>query len=67
LSKLARGDGVAKEIFKHSALHHSSQEIIAGLNPSFAEWMMGYETGWSVLSAAEMPSSRKSQKSSGGQ
>jgi hypothetical protein len=32
-----------------------------------AEWMMGYGFGWTDLTDAQTPSSRKSRKSSGGQ
>jgi hypothetical protein len=60
LQKLARGDGVAKEIFKHSATHRLSNEITAGLNPFFALWMMGYPAGWTDLEEQETPSSHKS-------
>lgn len=37
------------------------------LNPTFAERMMGFPDGWTGLSASEIPSSRKSPKSSGTQ
>jgi hypothetical protein len=67
LQKLARGDGVAKEIFKLSRTHRMSREITAGLNPSFAQWMMGYPSGWTDFAPLAIQSSRKSPKSSGGQ
>jgi hypothetical protein len=38
-----------------------------GLNPTWVEWLMGFPSGWTALSASETPSSRKSRKSSGGQ
>jgi hypothetical protein len=34
------------------------------LNPTWVEWLMGFPAGWTVLGASEMPSSRKSRKSS---
>jgi hypothetical protein len=42
---------------------------IAGgsLNPMWVEWLMGFPTDHTALNASETPSSRKSQKSSGGQ
>ena len=67
LQKLARGDGVAKEIFKLSRTHRLSRELTAGLNPSFAEWMMGYSPGWTVCTPSEIPSSLKLRNSSGKQ
>jgi DNA (cytosine-5)-methyltransferase 1 len=36
------------------------------LNPTWVEWLMGFPLGWTALDASEMPSSRKSSKSSGG-
>jgi hypothetical protein len=45
LASLDRGDGVAKRICALSPQLRLSEEI-AGLNPSFAEWMMGYAIGW---------------------
>jgi len=42
---------------------------IAGgyLNPMWVEWLMGFPADHTALNALEMPLSRKSQKSSGGQ
>ena len=42
---------------------------IAGgsLNPTWVEWLMGFPADHTALNASETPSSRKSQKSSGGQ
>jgi hypothetical protein len=37
------------------------------LNPMWVEWLMGFPTDHTALNASETPSSRKSQKSSGGQ
>ena len=34
------------------------------LNPTWVEWLMGYEVGWTDLGASEMPSSRKSSSGS---
>jgi hypothetical protein len=61
LAALDRGGCVARRICSRSAMLRSSPEIV-GLNPSFAEWMMGFPIGWAALEPAEMPSSRKSPK-----
>lgn len=45
LASLDRGDGVAKRICKLSPSLRSSTEIV-GLNPLFAQWMMGYPANW---------------------
>jgi hypothetical protein len=37
------------------------------LNPQFVEWLMGYPLEWTALPVSEMPSSRRSRKSSGEQ
>jgi len=37
------------------------------LNPEWVEWLMGYPAGWTELEPSEMPSSRRSRKSSGEQ
>jgi hypothetical protein len=37
------------------------------LNPTWVEWLMGFPEGWTALEPSEMPSSRRSRKSSGGQ
>ena len=34
------------------------------LNPTWVEWLMGYEVGWTDLEASETPSSRKSSSGS---
>jgi hypothetical protein len=34
------------------------------LNPTWVEWLMGYPLGWTALEPSEMPSSRRSRKSS---
>src|SRR5581483_5535425 len=34
------------------------------LNPTWVEWLMGFPLGWTALEHSEMPSSRKSRKSS---
>jgi hypothetical protein len=36
------------------------------LNPTWVEWLMGFPLGWTALEPSEMPSSRKSRKSSAG-
>lgn len=63
LAGLDRGDGVAKKICARSQMLRSSAEIV-GLNPSFAEWMMGYPEGWTGSIASATRSSRKSRKPS---
>jgi hypothetical protein len=35
------------------------------LNPTWVEWLMGFPLGWTDLDPSEMPSSRRSRKSSG--
>ncbi|KKL71549.1 hypothetical protein LCGC14_2093790 [marine sediment metagenome] len=45
-------DRVARAICSNSATLHSSQEMV-GLNPSFAEMMMGLEPGWTGSIASE--------------
>jgi len=45
LARLDRGDGVAKRICAQCT-PPLSDEAPVGLNPSFAEWMMGYPIGW---------------------
>ena len=35
-----------------------------GLNPTWVEWLMGFPLEWTVLEPSEMPSSRRSRKSS---
>ena len=39
-------------------------EIAKEVNAELGEAMMGFPIGWTELSASEMPSSRKSRKSS---
>ena len=63
LARLDRGGCVARRICSLSSTLRSSAAIV-GLNPSFAEWMMGYPEGWTACMASAMRSSRKSQKSS---
>jgi hypothetical protein len=48
LARLDRGDGVAKRICALSPRLRSSPEIV-GLNPFFAEWLMGFPIGWTAL------------------
>lgn len=50
LASLDRGDGVAKRICRLSP-QTRSEEGIGGLNPSFAEWMMGFPEGWTDCDA----------------
>jgi hypothetical protein len=49
-----------------------TQEEIAAADggrpcPQFREWVMGFPENWTALVPLEIPSSRKSRKSSGGQ
>lgn len=37
-------------------------QLNGSLNPTWVEWLMGYPSGWTVLDASAMPSSRKSPK-----
>jgi hypothetical protein len=42
-------------------------EVIGGtMNPTWAEWFMGYPKGWTALDASATPSSRKSRRGSCG-
>jgi hypothetical protein len=41
-------------------------DVSGQLNPTWVEWLMGFPTGWTDLGPSEMPSSRKSSKSSAG-
>ncbi len=61
------GNQLAKSMQKHQGCRLLSK--IAGgtggmVSPKMYEWMMGYPTGWTELKPLEMPSSRKSRKSS---
>lgn len=44
---------------------HDGSGKPGSLNPTWVEWLMGFPLGWTALSPSEMPSSRKSRKSSG--
>src|SRR5215467_8533560 len=46
----------------HSVSLHD--QIGGSLNPTWVEWLMGYETEWTALEHSETPSCRKSRKSS---
>jgi hypothetical protein len=52
LASLDRGNGVAKRICAISPALRQSEEIV-GLNPLFAEWMMGLPLGWTDLGQSE--------------
>jgi len=60
LARLDRGGCVARRICSKSLTLRSSREIV-GLNPCFAEWMMGFPAGWT---ACTLSATRKSPKSS---
>jgi hypothetical protein len=47
--------------------HLPKSERAGRLSPHFPEWLMGYPIGYTDCGPSETPSSRKSQKSSGGQ
>jgi len=58
--------------FKRSGPNSSQQGLssignrtIGQLNPTWVEWLMGFEIGWTDLNASATPSSRRSQKKSG--
>jgi hypothetical protein len=42
-------------------------QVGGALNPTWVEWLMGFPSEWTALDASEMPSSRRSRKSSGAQ
>lgn len=44
--------------------HLPKSERSGPLNPTFPEWLMGYPLGWTALDPLEIPSSRRSRKSS---
>jgi hypothetical protein len=48
-------------------VHTDGTKASGSLSPDWVEFLMGYETGWTVLDASAMQSSRRSRKSSGGQ
>lgn len=66
LAKLDKCDGVAKRICNLSQKARF-QNPICGLNPSFAEVMMGYPEGWTELAQSVTPFTQESPKSSGAQ
>ena len=46
---------------------HALPAAVGGLlNPTWVEWLMGFPAEWTALEDSEMPSSRKSRKSSAG-
>lgn len=59
LARLDKGGRVARRLC--SRLIPLCQDIV-GLNPSFAEWMAGYQVGWTELKAAEIPLTLRSLK-----
>lgn len=58
LANLDNGTGVAKRIcnLSQKAL---TRNLVTGLNPYFAAWMMGFPRGWISLNGLETPLSRK--------
>jgi len=52
---------------KQLMLSQVVSDVSGALNPPWVEWLMGFPTGWTDLKPSEMPLSRKSRKSSGGQ
>jgi len=63
LARLDRGDGVAKRICAQSSELRSSQ-VVVGLNPSFAAWMMALPDSWPRCMPTETPSMLKRLRSS---
>ena len=64
-----RSEKCSPEVFAERDAHTRGKtlpwEIGGSLNPTWVEWLMGFPAEWTALDASEMPSSRKSQKSSG--
>jgi hypothetical protein len=63
--------GSAKEGQRRRQLTDPAMGVIpqgggGSLNPTWVEWLMGFPLGWTALKPSEMPSSRKSLKSSEG-
>ena len=63
LASLDNGTGVAKRICNRSTTTQLS-DVICGLNPSFAAWMMGYPPEWLRSMRLAMQSCRKSRRNS---
>lgn len=63
LASLDNGTGVAKRICNRSTTTQLS-DVICGLNPSFAAWMMGYPPEWLKSMRLAMQSLRKSRRNS---
>ena len=62
-----KGNQLAPSMQKHKGCKLLSKMAngVGGLvSPRMYEWMMGYQMGWTNLKPSEMPSSRRSQKSS---
>jgi hypothetical protein len=65
---LVRADGKSRamDALPNAVLDGLGTDVVPGsLNPTWVEWLMGFPLGWTALDASEMPSSRKSSKSSG--
>lgn len=60
-------EGAARERARRKNGEDLPSAVGGSLNPMWVEWLMGFPAEWTVLSALEMPLSRRSQKSSGAQ
>lgn len=58
---------IAKKKAEGHGMRNLNDEVGGHLNPTWIEWLMGFPLGHTDLGAWEMPSSRKSRKSSGAQ
>ena len=63
LASLDNGTGVAKRICNKST-QALTKNLISGLNPYFAAWMMGYPKEWIYCAVSAMQSFRRSRRNS---
>lgn len=63
LASLDNGTGVAKRICNNST-QALTRNLISGLNPYFAAWMMGFPADWVRCMVSATRSSRKSRRNS---